>query len=228
MALMFPASVFASEEFGQIHDLSGSAQMRDSSSAERAVSVGQKVLVGETISTGAHSELHITSTDGGLIALRPNTIFRVDAYIAEHQSTDKVYMSLLKGSLRSITGRISRSHPEAYQVSTLTTTIGIRGTDHEVTIIEAGEEAGIHNAVLEGATVVRNSEGEVHVPAGHFAFAPHSGTSKPVLLDRKPKFHAGKFLHKIERKFEQRKLELEGRLKRMREEWAKSSKRESK
>src|SRR5687767_2502342 len=92
MALAFAPLSHAAETFGKIHDIAGSAQITDAGTAAEAslaqqVSVGQAVHVGQTISTGPDGELHITSTDGGLIALRPNTVFRVDAYIAEHKPT---------------------------------------------------------------------------------------------------------------------------------------------
>jgi len=219
LVLVFSATSQASTEFGKIHELEGNAYISDASENHVALHVGEEIYVGQTINTEEGTELHITSTDGGLIALRPNTVFRVDEYIAEESPEAKVHMSLIKGSLRSITGWIPRHNPESYKVSVLTATIGVRGTDHEISIIENGEEAGIHNAVYEGATVLRNGAGEVHVPAGRFAFAPHHGATTPVLLDRKPKFHARKLLYKIEHKFEQRKIEFENRLKQMYEEW---------
>jgi FecR-like protein len=219
LALVFSVTSQASTEFGKIHELEGRAYISDASENHVALHVGEEIYVGQTINTEEGAELHITSTDGGLIALRPNTVFRVDEYIAEESPEDKVHMSLIKGSLRSITGWIPRYNPESYKVSVLTATIGVRGTDHEITIIEGGEEAGIHNAVYEGATVLRNPTGEVHVPAGHFAFAPHHGATTPVLLDTKPKFHARKLLYKMEHKFEQRKIDFENRMEQLHEEW---------
>lgn len=218
-SILFSSMSFASTEFGKIHELEGRAYISDSTETDASLHVGEEIYVGQIISTGPDSELHITSGDGGLIALRPNTIFRVDEYIAEESPAGRVHMSLIKGSLRSVTGWIPRHNPEAYQVSALTATIGVRGTDHEITIIEDGEEAGIHNAVYEGATMLRNSAGEVHVPTGHFAYAPHHGKTRPVLLEAKPKFHARKLLYKIEHKFEQRKINIEQRLEQLHEDW---------
>jgi hypothetical protein len=66
------------------------------------------------------------------------------------------------------------------QLSTTITSVGIRGTDHELAIIEAGQErnceiAGIHNWVHEGGTTLKSAGGEINIDPGHAAWAPHSG-----------------------------------------------------
>ena len=117
--------------FGTVDDISGSALVSGQSGDPVPVTVGQKIYEQQTVTSGTDGEVHIVTEDGGIIAIRPNTVFRVDQYQAEGSSLDRIFMSLLKGSVRSITGWIGKHDNAAYRISTPTATIGIRGTDHE-------------------------------------------------------------------------------------------------
>jgi len=215
------STVWAATEFGVVDELEGSAYILDKTGKQLPIKLGQVIVTGQTIHTAAHSEMHITSSDCGLIALRPDSIFQVDEYIATHSPDDKIILRLIKGSMRSVAGWVPRHHPESYKVQTSVASIGIRGTDHEVHILEHGhEEAGVHNRVHSGATVLRNALGEVHINAGEFAQAPHDVATPPVLLKQKPKFHDS-ILLKIEHKFEQRRDELLHILDEIRDAWLK-------
>lgn len=219
LMLVFSPLSHATEAFGKVHDMVGVAYVSDALEKHQPLHVGEVIYVGQTISTQEKAELHIVSRDGGLIALRPNSVFRVDAYRIENTPAAKVHMSLLQGSIRSVSGWVPKRHPESYQVEALSSTIGVRGTDHEVTIVHDGPEAGVHNTVYQGATVMRNSLGEVHVPVGHFAHASHDSSTAPTILHAMPDFHAEKAFYKIEHRFEQHKLHLEQDLERIYEEW---------
>ena len=132
--LIFCHAACAAELFGTIDSLSGTATVTEQNGSSSAVSVGMNLYEGDTISTGPDSEVHIVSEDGGIIALRPDTVFRVDEFKAEGGADDKTYMSLLTGAMRSITGWIGKHDNSAYRLTTPTVTLGIRGTDHEVTV----------------------------------------------------------------------------------------------
>src|SRR5512135_23089 len=82
--------------FGTVDAISGSAVVSDQSGTSSSISAGQEIYEGQTISTEADGEVHLTTTDGGLIAIRPDTVFRVDEYQADgDDSADKIFMSLL-------------------------------------------------------------------------------------------------------------------------------------
>lgn len=220
LMLAFSPLSQAAEAFGKVHDMYGAAYISDALEKHAPARVGEEIYVGQTISTEENAELHIVSKDGGLIALRPNTVFRVDAYhVTDSHAADKVHMNLLKGSMRSISGWIPKHNPESYEVTALSAIVGVRGTDHEVTIVHEGHEAGVHNTVYQGATVIRNPSGELHVSEGHFAHAGHDGSIAPTLLYKAPSFHTDKAFYKIEHRFEQHKLYWEQELERVHEEW---------
>jgi len=209
----------AAESFGTVDALSGSAFVSDQDGKSTAVSVGLKIYEGQTINSGPESEVHIVTEDGGIIAIRPDTVFRVDEYKAEGSSSDKIFMSLLTGAVRSITGWIGKHDTSAYRLTAPGVTLGIRGTDHEVTVIDKGDgdEPGTYDTVNEGATVLKTPHGEAEVSPGKFAFAPKGRAVAPLFLAQQPRFWARRRL-KIEDRIQQRKEFMRGRFEQMREE----------
>lgn len=218
-SLMVCHFAYSAELFGTVDAISGSASIVDQSGKTAVVSVGLKIFEGQTINSGPEGEVHLVTEDGGIIAIRPNTQFRVDEYKAEGDSSDKIFMSLLKGSIRSITGWIGKYNTSAYRLTTPTATIGIRGTDHETTVIDKGDgdEPGTYDNVNEGSTVLRTAQGEAEVTPGKFAFAPKGRSIAPFLLARHPHFFAVRRL-RIEERIQRRKEMLHGRLNQLREE----------
>lgn len=217
--LMVSHVSYSAELFGTVDSLSGSAFVLDQHGKSTAVSVGMKIYEGQTINSGPDGEVHLVSEDGGIIALRPDSVFRVDEYRADGSSADKIFMSLLSGAMRSITGWIGKHDSSAYRVTTPNATIGIRGTDHEITVIDkgGGDEPGTYDTVNEGATILKTPQGEAEVSPGKFAFAPKERAVAPIFLTRQPRFWARRKL-KIERRIQPRKESLRGRLEQMRED----------
>lgn len=212
-------AAYSAELFGTVDAVSGSAEVVDKSGKSTIVSVGLKIFEGQTIDSGPDGEVHLVTEDGGIIALRPRTIFRVDEYKAEGNSTDKMFMSLLRGTIRSITGWVGKYNNSAYRITTPTATIGIRGTDHETTVIDYsdGDEPGTYDNVKEGATVMKTAQGTADVTPGKFAFASKNRAIAPFFLAHSPRFLEGRRL-RIEERIQQRKESLHGRLEQMREE----------
>lgn len=218
-ALMFSHAAYPAELFGTVDALSGGAFVTDSSGSSVEVTIGMTIYEGQTINSGPDGEVHLVTEDGGIIALRPDTEYRVDEYRAEGGSADKVFTSLLKGAIRSITGWIGKHNASAYRITTPTATIGVRGTDHETTVIDKGDgdEAGTYDTVNEGSTVVKTAQGEAEVLPGKFAFAPRNRAVAPMFLPQQPRFMAVRRL-KTEGRIQQRKEYLHGRLEQMRDE----------
>lgn len=204
---LFPASVLAAELFGTIEDLHGKGYVTDAAGNTVSLFIGQKIYEGQTLGSAVESEIHLVTVDGNFIGIRPNTQLRVDAYKAQHSADDKIHLSLLKGALRSITGWVAKLRNDAYQIRTPTSTIGVRGTDHETIELETssgGIPAGTYERVLEGATVVRSKRGELEVRAGELGFASREKPDVPKLLADTPSFIKDRVL-KLEPRIAQRK-----------------------
>lgn len=83
---------------------------------------------GDVLSTGRESFAIVRFNDGTAMTLRPNTVFKVEAF--EHDGgRESALMRLFKGGLRAVTGLVSKRNPDGVQIRTAVATIGIRGTD---------------------------------------------------------------------------------------------------
>ena len=215
--LMVCHTAYSAELFGTVDAISGNAFVSDKLGKSSGISMGQKIYEGQTINTASDGEVHLVTEDRGIIALRPDTVFRIDEYKAEGGSTDKIFMSLLRGAMRSITGWIGKHNNSAYLITTPSATIGIRGTDHETSVIDKadGDEPGTYDTVNEGATLLKTPKGETEVMPGKFAFAPKGRAVGPVILMKQPNFWAKRRL-KIEDRIQQRKEFLRSHMEEMR------------
>jgi hypothetical protein len=187
-------------------DLSdGTVAVMSAGGSRQAAFKGLGLNPGDTIETGADGELHAVLADGGLIAVRPNTVVKFAAFSARGGASDETWMDLARGALRAVTGWIAKSNERAYRITTPTVTIGVRGTDFDVVHIPEGqagpdETAGTHDWVHEGTTILQTQRGRIEVGAGQAAHAPaanlaprrHEGV--PAFLQRRQ----GKFDERIE------------------------------
>lgn len=80
LMLVVHACTQAAELFGSVDALSGTAFIADQAGVTQSVQPGQPIYQGQTISSGPDGEVHIVTVDGGIVALRPDTVFRVDQY----------------------------------------------------------------------------------------------------------------------------------------------------
>lgn len=208
--LLMVGAAQAAELFGTVDAVAGAASLTGENGTSAPIAAGTRVYVGQSILTGADGEVHVVTADSGLIALRPNSSFRVDRYQAKGEATDEVAFSLLKGALRSITGWIAKRNPAAYSLSTNSTTIGVRGTDHETAIIDTPDGAalpGTYDTVYEGATVMKNAQGSTEVHTGESAYTARDARQAPALLAHRPEFLERRTL-RIEQRIQQRKETL--------------------
>lgn len=176
---------------GSVDFVDGSAQLVDATGS-RAVRKGTVIFAGQSIQTGKDAEVHMVFDDGGYLAVRPFSTVRIDQAKMVGAVDDTLAMTLLRGALRSITGWVGKFDKSSYRLAAATTTIGIRGTDHEVALIEAGEDGipGVHSWVHEGGTSLRNAQGAIDVEPGQAAYAtndaaPRSHGATPEFLQRR-------------------------------------------
>lgn len=144
----------------------------------RSLATSSRIYSGDLIRTGRSAAVQLRFNDGTLLSLKENTQFRVDEYEhnAETNTLSKAFYSLLKGGFRSVTSLLSKNNKRAYRVSTAMATIGIRGTDFEVTLCEGvcpgASATGLHLEVHEGTIVVNNQAGEFEMTRGDVGFVP--------------------------------------------------------
>lgn len=100
-----------------------------------AVAVGDAVQAGDRVTVGKGGSVGISMHDETLISLGPNSIFDIRAFAYNPTTREgEVDTSIVRGSLRYVTGLIGKLNPKAIKVSTPTATIGIRGTEFIVDV----------------------------------------------------------------------------------------------
>jgi hypothetical protein len=175
--LCVSGGISAAELAGIVERMQGSAQII-SLGVQKSLQVKSEVLQGDQITTASDAEILLRMTDGTVLAIRPNTNLIVSEYHFDNKdsSRDNFLMKLVKGGLRTVTGAIGKKNPQKVRFNTPTATIGIRGTDFEVAVLDQNKnnaEAGTYNKVFQGATYLENNQGNrVEVGANQAAFSP--------------------------------------------------------
>lgn len=119
---------------GVIKSAQGDVRVLGTEGAGRPARPGDRVSPIDRISTGPDSGASLVLRDGTTLVLGPES--RLDLKQFHFDATTQeggILVSLLRGSLRMITGLIGKTQPDAVRVETQTATIGIRGTDFIVT-----------------------------------------------------------------------------------------------
>lgn len=115
------------------------------------------VFANDLLKTSAKGRLQIRFTDGSRLSLKPNTEFKIDDYRFDEANPEdgKAIYKLLKGGMRTISGKIGKVDKEDYKLDAVVATIGIRGTDFSVN--KAGER--ITGSVNQGKINVAAKQG---------------------------------------------------------------------
>lgn len=102
----------------------------DAVGARRRLVIGGSVYAGETLETGADTKAVLAFRDDSRLTLGPATRFRVDSFVFDDKNPKegRFLVSLLRGSLRALTGLIGKANNRNVGFTTATATIGIRGT----------------------------------------------------------------------------------------------------
>lgn len=112
---------------------SGSPLLTAENGTVRPLRKGDSIASGETIDT-VDGRVQLRFRDGASMSLQPGTQFRVDSYRysgngAQAAAGDGVVMSLIKGTLRTVSGWLGKQDRKQYRIGTTVATIGIRGTE---------------------------------------------------------------------------------------------------
>ena len=133
-------TVPASLSIGEVDQLRGAGLAQSTGQLPRILGKGLALNEGDRLTTADNALAIIKLKDGTKMTLRPGTELVLSQYnYASNSSTNAMVLQLLRGGLRTLTGLISKSSPNAAKIQTNTATIGIRGTDFDARICKAGE-----------------------------------------------------------------------------------------
>lgn len=118
------------QQAGTVKSVRGNVQLLGAGTTSRAAVAGDTLSPIDRIVTGADSAASIVLRDGTTMVLGPSSRLDVKEFHFNATTQDGgMLISLLRGSMRMITGLIGKSNPDAIRIETQTATIGIRGTD---------------------------------------------------------------------------------------------------
>ena len=117
----------------------GEIYAADGNGTRRRMVDGASVYPGEVVQTGAAAKVVLAFRDDSRMTLGANTQFRVDSFVFDNKNPaeGKFLVTLLRGSLRALTGLIGKSNTRNVGFTTPTATIGIRGTGLDMDCAEA-------------------------------------------------------------------------------------------
>jgi hypothetical protein len=151
----------------------------------------QKVASGATVTTGVGAQAVLKFEDQQQVVLDENTTFRITnfRYRAAEPRTDGAVFDLLRGALRFISGVVGARNPSVVQLRVPQATIGIRGTDFMVALVNPA-----YVNVLSGAISATNGGGAVVFGAGSIGqVASASALAVPIPASALPAAASGAF-----------------------------------
>jgi len=182
---LVPVSGWAAKA-GEVTHLSGILSVKQADGTAKLLSTKSEIREGDVLSTQEDTYARVKFVDGGEVVLRPNSQLKIDAYQYDEAKpqSDNVFMSMLKGGLRAVTGLIGKRNQNKIAYQTPTATIGIRGTHFGALFCQgdcggvptpSGDPPpnGLHVDVATGAVSITNGAGTFTFNAGQFAYVPN-------------------------------------------------------
>ncbi len=161
----------------------GEVNALDVSNVKRRVVDGASIYPGETVETTAGAKAVLIFRDDSRTTLGGNTRFRVDNFVFDDKNPGegRFLVSLLRGSLRALTGLIGKSNTRNVSFATPTATIGIRGTGLDVDCGE-GTDAACSLYTWQGAIEVTplGQTAFQLLQAGQGLYVPRAGNFRPL------------------------------------------------
>jgi hypothetical protein len=142
LPLLAFTTVLCNAGFGAAHadDIGRVKVSKGQVSIERAgaavpATVGARLQSADVVTTGSDGSVGITMNDDSLLSAGSNSRLALDRFVHD-PATDqgRFNLSLNRGTLTVISGRIAKQSPEAMTVRTPAAILGVRGTEFAVKV----------------------------------------------------------------------------------------------
>jgi hypothetical protein len=139
--------------------VTGTVGVQTGTAGPRVLRQGDQVNKGDTVFTGGSSSVVLRFDDGQIAALTSNSRMQVTSYQFNRPArSGNVLLSLISGGMRAITGLLGHANPDQVSYRAATATLGIRGTDVDITvgdnIVAASVNEGSITFTFNGTTVI--------------------------------------------------------------------------
>ncbi len=133
LSLLLGSTLF-SKDVAVVTALNGEASVKRDG-VTLPLSLGMKLQERDSVVTNADAKVQIIFNDETIITVGKSSEFSINEYLFdEEKEENSLQFGLLRGAMRTITGKIGKIAPQKFAVKTKTATIGIRGTNF--TIVE--------------------------------------------------------------------------------------------
>ncbi len=136
----------------------------------KELKTGDKIYLGETILSGANSGAQLLLLDQSTFTIGSDSEVVMDTFIYDPKNNDgKIVSTVKKGSLKIISGLISKKNPDNLKVEVPEGTLGSRGTEFQTIVNKKANETrtlligpGTNNTLglRPGAVLVSNKYGK--------------------------------------------------------------------
>ena len=167
--IFLPFFVFANEQVGTIGIVIGQA---DVVNRNIELEIKENIYFGDVIKTGAQTNLQILFDDETVFTIGENTEIVINEFIYDpnqDNELNKISAEVMQGSLKVVTGLISKENPENLLITLPTGVLATRGTEVQA-LVKPGQNdvvvllgPGPNNAAGEraGSVEVSNNQGSV-------------------------------------------------------------------
>ena len=130
-----PAVYKRNQAVGQVIKKKGKTFVISKKHTTRDLHVGSEIFVGDRIFTGVNGFIRLNMIDEAKIDLRCNSEMLIEDYqLLRGGNRSVIY--LIKGSVKKITGTIGKLADDIYEMHTPLATVGVRGTEYAIRVLQ--------------------------------------------------------------------------------------------
>jgi len=164
------------QSVGQVIKNRGKTFAISKNKKRRNLDIGNEVFVGDRIYTGVTGFVRLSMIDDAKIDLRCNSEMLIEDYRLLRGGNRSV-LHLIKGSVRKITGSIGKVADDIYEMHTPLATVGVRGTEYAIRVLQSHgcdgsldvNSQGLFVKVNKGAIDVKSTKQKVSLNKGEAA-----------------------------------------------------------
>lgn len=169
---------------GQVINKRGKTFVLTKNKKRRSLDVGSEVFVGDRVFTGVKGFIRLSMIDDAKIDLRCNSEMLIEDYRLLRGGNRSV-LHLIKGSVRKITGSIGKVADDIYEMHTPLATVGVRGTEYAIRVLQSHgcdgsldvNSKGLFVKVNKGAVDIKSNSQKVALNKGDAAHMKDKGST---------------------------------------------------
>ena len=170
---------------GKLVNVNGVVTVENHAKQRMQLASGDEICLGDKIAANQDAKAKIEFADGAMLYILKNTEISLTEYnySAKQPELSRSLVTLSKGDIRSVSGKISKLNPQNYSFHTPASTIRVIGTDFLVTHLQQQEgaiDAGTYTKVISGEVSVQSSTSTIRLRAGESSHVMLNGTQSII------------------------------------------------